>query len=141
METALAASNVVLLDPDTGLVPPSGRLSKRHATLDEIAGFCRGGKAVCLIVFPARVNHDEQVQTLHGRLGEASGGRILTLRTCVSVPGKKGRVPRVRWFTLINHDTDLECRALQFAEDLNEIQTGCAITYPSPGRSRVGGAG
>lgn len=79
------------------------------------------GRALAFITFPGRTaKHNELVRRLHTALGtEAGASDVFTIRTSVSVknaPG--GRVPRLRWFTVIDPDEELRGRAREFGRVL-----------------------
>jgi hypothetical protein len=124
MKNALQEASIVFLDPDNGV----GAASDRHATVEEIAGMRQPGRAVVLIKFPKHENHDVQVKEHHGLLQAQTGAvSLVTVRTCVSVAvvnkrGRLQRVPRDRWFTIVDADDPLIERAKQFARNLNGIE-------------------
>jgi hypothetical protein len=124
MKNTLQEASIVFLDPDNGV----GAASERHTTVEEIAAMRRPGRAVVLIKFPKRENHDLQVKKHHGLLKAQTGAaRLVTVRTCVSVAvvNKRRtlqRVPRNRWFTIVDADDVLIERAKQFACNLNGIE-------------------
>jgi hypothetical protein len=73
------------------------------------------GRAVVVIKFPGRTNHDTQLSEFHEMLREQTGSAsIVTLRTHVSL-----RYPSIRWFTIIDADDVLVARARQFAQKLS----------------------
>ena len=117
MKRALQGCGIVYLDPDSGV----GKTSKRHATVAEIEAMRQPGRAVVVIKFPARTNHDTQLREFHEMLrGQTGAVCIATLRTRVSL-----RYPSVRWFTIVDVDDVLVERAKQFARTLNGI-TNCS---------------
>jgi hypothetical protein len=121
MAEELEHCNLVFLDPDNGI----GKAAKRYTTLDEVKLLLNSGtKALVFIKFPARVPFDQQAQNYHNSLRAGTGAKnILTLRTCVSVPLKKGRlIPRFRWFTLLNYDSVLAERVFKYTRKLNELK-------------------
>jgi len=114
MKRALQGSNIVFLDPDNGV----GGTSKRHATVGEIKSMRQPGRVVVVIKFPARVNHDRQVEQFHEMLrNETAAVSIVTVRTCVVL-----RQPTFRWFTMVDPDDASVERAKQFARTLNGIK-------------------
>jgi hypothetical protein len=119
--TALCSADIVFLDPDNGL----GKEIAKHATFAEVRLLRRPGRAVVFITFPARKTHNEQVRQLHNQLVvEADAGRVITLRTNISVPSTKGSrfyVQRPRWFTVVDPDAELVVRVRRFADALLAI--------------------
>jgi hypothetical protein len=113
MKSVLQESSIVFLDPDNGV-----GVSERHTTVDEIEAMRQPGRAVVLIKFPARENHDRQLDAYHGLLGDQTGAmQIVTVRTRVWL-----QQPSFRWFTIIDADDALVERAKQFARRLNGIE-------------------
>ena len=119
MKCDLHGCGIVFLDPDNGV----GGGSKRHATFEEIKAMRQPGRAVVVIKFPGRTNHDTQLRRFHQMLWDHTGATsIVTLRARVSL-----RYPSVRWFTIVDADDILVARAKQFAEKLNGID-GCVAS-------------
>jgi hypothetical protein len=123
MKVALQDASIIFLDPDNGV----GSVSERHTTVEEVAAIRQLGRAVVLIKFPGRENHDMQVETYHGLLRQSGAVSMVTVRTCVSVEvmNKRGllqNIPRVRWFTILDTDSALIERARSFAYKLNAIE-------------------
>ncbi len=125
MKDSLQKASIVFLDPDNGI----GCASERHATVAEVAAMRQPGRALVLIKFPGHTeSHDTQIETYHGLLRDQAGAvSVITLRTCVcvAVVNKNGlpqRVPRIRWFTIIDADDCLIERAGRFARKLNGIE-------------------
>lgn len=116
----LADRDFVFLDPDNGL----GRSTPRHATAEEIKALRRPGRSIMLIKFPGRVRFDAQEDAYHAQLRDTTGAtRIMTLRSSVTIPGINGRkVPRFRWFTLLDYDDGLAARMADFCGRLEDIQ-------------------
>jgi hypothetical protein len=113
MKSALQESSIVFLDPDNGV-----GVSERHATVDEIEAMRKPGRAVVWIKFPARQNHDRQLEAYHGLLLDMTGAlSVVTVRTCVWLPQ-----PSSRWFTIVDADDAQIQRAKQFAHKLNTIE-------------------
>jgi hypothetical protein len=58
-------------------------------------------------------------------LQEAGADRVITIRTSVSVPTSNSgaRVPRLRWFTLIDPDEVLSQRVWEFKDRLEKISS------------------
>jgi len=84
-----------------------------------------------LIKFPGHgEKHDKRIEAYHGLLRSQAGAvSIATVRTCVSVTvvnkrGLRQKVPRIRWFTIVDADEVLIERAKQFARKLEGIE-GC----------------
>ncbi len=116
MKSALDESSVIFLDPDNGV----GEITKRHATTDEIAIMRRSARAVVLIKFPARENHGLQLEAYHEWLRDQTlTSFVVTARTCVWLQQEK--IPRFRWFTIIDADDAVTQRARQFIHTLNGI--------------------
>jgi hypothetical protein len=115
----LADCDLVFVDPDIGLGP----LKPSYVTLEEIKALRRPGRTVVLIKFPAHVKFDIQEDAYHAELQAATGAnRIMTLRSSVAVPSTNGRkMPRLRWFTLLDHDEILADRISAFATRLDMI--------------------
>ncbi len=115
MSETLQAADVVFLDPDNGL----GKETNKHATMTELRLLRRPNRAIVFITFPGRSKtHKVLVQELHERLVLETGAtKIITLRTSISIAGKKGGfVPRTRWFTVVDPDPILIARIQAFAE-------------------------
>ncbi len=119
--TALDSADIVFLDPDNGL----GEMSEKHASISEIGLLRKPGRAIVFITFPGRVKHDVLLKQLHERLAtEAGAGKVVTLRTNVSVPRGDGSpyyVQRQRWFTIVDPDVELINRAEAFAKALASV--------------------
>ena len=131
LKDRLNGCSLVFLDPDNGL----GKGGKLHATTEEIRGIRQERRAVVLISFPGRVQHDEQAELLHHRLTSDAGARVLmTIATAVMVGGK----PRVRWFTIIDPDEALAARAKSFVEKLNSILACKAHFVPRASKRDLG---
>lgn len=125
MTASMERAGLVFLDPDNGI----GNAIEQHATLTEVASVRGGGRAVVVIKFPSRTRkHRHQIERYHDSLlTHARALSVTTLCTSVSVVvlnkhGRKQCVPRVRWFTLIDADTQLIGRVEQFAERLRRIE-------------------
>jgi hypothetical protein len=135
MKSMLREASIIFLDPDNGL----GRVTKRHTTVAEVAAMRQSGRAIALIKFPGRgENHARQIETYHNLLRDQAGAiSIATVRTCVSVAavnkrGLRQRVPRARWFTIVDADKVLIERAKQFAHRLNAIEKCSADVVCGP---------
>lgn len=116
MKSFLDESSIIFLDPDNGV----GWITKRHATIDEIETMRRSGRAVVLIKFPARENHGSQLEAYHDWLRDQTHtSSIVTARTCVWLQQEK--IPRFRWFTIIDADDAVTQRARRFVHTLNGI--------------------
>lgn len=117
----LDGADIIFLDPDNGI----GDETQKHATFSEIRLLRRPGRAIVFISFPRRMKHDAQLRQLHERLAnETDAGKIITLRTNVSVPRAVGSsfvVQRPRWFTVVDVDAGLTARAQAFATALASI--------------------
>lgn len=125
MKSMLREASIIFLDPDNGL----GTLSKRHTIVGEVKAMRQPGRAVVLIKFPGHgEKHARQIETYHNLLRDQAGAEsIATVCTCVSVSvvnknGLRQRVPRVRWFTIIDAGEVLIERAKQFVHRLNGIE-------------------
>lgn len=121
MQAALDGANIVFLDPDNGLGE-----TKKHATFSEIQLLRTPRRAIVFITFPGRtMSHQDLVRRLHERLNvNANAEGAFTLRTTIFVPrtdGSRSPVPRQRWFTVVDPDTDLIARARAFAGRLHSI--------------------
>jgi hypothetical protein len=125
MKSLLQESSIVFLDPDNGV----GRESERHTTVAEVELIRQPGRAVVLIKFPARENHDKQLEAYHDLLRDQSGAvAIVTVRTRVWL-----QQPRFRWFTIVDADDTLVARARQFAHKLSGIEKCSADVVCAPG--------
>jgi len=117
MKGTLQKPSIIFLDPDNG-VGALNKVSKRHATSDEVKAMRRSGRAVAMIKFPARENYCTQLEAFHNLLGAQTGAvSIVTVRTCVWL----GQ-PRSRWFTIVDADHASVERVKQFAAKLNVIE-------------------
>ncbi|HLN02286.1 MAG TPA: hypothetical protein VK335_23560 [Bryobacteraceae bacterium] len=117
MKSALDGSGIIFLDPDNGV----GEASERYALIDEVEAMTRAGRAVVVIKFPGRENHETQLAAYHTLLRRnVPVVPIVTVRTCVWLHEKK--VPRFRWFTVVGADEILAERATQFVHKLNGIE-------------------
>jgi hypothetical protein len=115
MKAALEGSSVVFLDPDNGI-----GATERHATLHEVEAMRQIGRAVVLIKFPGRTNHDRQLEAFHASLrSQTRCSSLATVRTTVWI-----KQPTLRWFTIIDADDSLMARAERFVYTLNGI-AGC----------------
>jgi hypothetical protein len=137
MKFVLQEASIIFLDPDNGV----GSVSERHTTVAEVALMRQPERAVVLIKFPGHENHDRQIEVYHGLLQQTGAVSMVTVRTCVSVEvrNKRGllqRIPRVRWFTIVDADDALIERAKQFAHKLNAIEKCSA--YVREDRIRMG---
>jgi hypothetical protein len=114
MAHRLRDCGLVFLDPDNGVGAPS----RRHATLGEVRGFLRPGRAVLLIKFPARVAFAQQVRGYHVELhGSCGAHSVITLQASCTV----GRGVARCWFTLLDGSEDAERRFRSFAARLETI--------------------
>jgi hypothetical protein len=125
MHTVLQEASIIFLDPDNGVGS-----TEKHTTVAEVAALRRPGRAVVLIKFPGRNDtHEKQIEAYHGLLRDQTGAvTMVTVRTCVSIGVLNKRrmlqkVPRVRWFTIVDADDALVKRAEQFVCKLNGIET------------------
>jgi hypothetical protein len=124
MAGALRQTSLIFLDPDNGL----GEATNRHATTAEVRRLRGRGKSVVLIKFPGREKHEIQMSKHHEMLRNQIGTEsVTTLQTCVSVMvvnknGKFQRIPRIRWFTIIDANAGLIQRADAFACRLDRIE-------------------
>jgi hypothetical protein len=125
MGSASRKADLIFLDPDNGV----GAASRRHATIGEIRDMSQFGKPLILIKFPRRENFDAQIEEHHKLLlKEVTAISVLTIRTCVSVEvrnrrGRVQRIPRIRWFTILNADDALIARTRQFTQRLGKIES------------------
>jgi hypothetical protein len=65
MKAALDGSSIVFLDPDNAI-----GVTERHATIHEVETMRQHGRALVLIKFPGRDNHDRQLEAYHASLLE-----------------------------------------------------------------------
>lgn len=121
MRESLERADLVLLDPDNGI-----GTTRRHATLSEISSVRRPGRSIIVIKFPGREEFASQLKKHHNQLKDGTGTvDLFTVMTRVSVSlngRSKMRVPRFRWFTVIDTDGLLIDRALAYVKNLNEIE-------------------
>ncbi len=76
------------------------------------------GRAVVLIKFPRRDNHDRQLEAYHASLQEQTHCSCLaTVRATIWV-----KQPTVRWFTMIDADDTLIAKAGRIAHALSGIR-------------------
>jgi hypothetical protein len=116
--SSLLGADLIFLDPDNGL---SQRMSRKHATFEEVEALRQPGRAIVFITFPGRTKpHPELLTDLHERLRiRAQVGFAMTLRTSVAVPSRNGgRIPRIRWFTVVDPDRILVERVHRFSRHL-----------------------
>lgn len=118
----LEGADVVFVDPDNGI----GKETAKHATFSEIGALRKPGRVIVFINFPGRhTTHDEQLREMHQRLAEHTGtGKIVTLRTSVSVPtapGARTFVQRQRWLTALDADEEVVGRIQGFATRLARL--------------------
>jgi hypothetical protein len=123
MRFVLQEASIIFLDADNGL----GSISERHTTVAEVVLMRRPERSVVLIKFPGHENHNRQIETYHASLRQTGAISLITIRTCVSVEvlNKRGllqRIPRDRWFTIVDADDVLTERAKQFAHKLHRIE-------------------
>jgi hypothetical protein len=85
MKMVLQEASIIFLDPDNGV----GSVSERHTTIAEITAMRQLGRAVVLIKFPGRENHDRQIDAYHSLLGETGAVSMITVRTCVFCRGSE----------------------------------------------------
>ena len=123
MKRAFQDSKIVFLDPDNGI----GYMSRQHATLAEVAAMRSSGRAVVVIKFPGRQNHDIQIAAYHSLLRDhLRSVSVITVRTCVSIEilnknRESQKLPRIRWFTILDADDVLIGRAETFAKQIEGI--------------------
>lgn len=121
MRESLERADLVLLDPDNGI-----GTTRRHTTLSEISSMRRSGRSIIIIKFPGRQEFAGQVRRHHNQLRDGTGTvNLFTVMTRVLVSLNdlsKTRVPRFRWFTVIDHDGFLIDRARAYVKILNEIE-------------------
>jgi hypothetical protein len=127
MKNTLRGATIIFLDPDNAVAV--GGASKRHATVAEVAAMKQPERTVVLIKFPGHgEKHDRQMEAYHDLLRDQAGAvSIATVRTCVSVEvvnrrGLQQKVPRIRWFTIVDADEVAVERARQFARKLDGIE-------------------
>jgi hypothetical protein len=133
MKSFLREAAIVFLDPDNGL----GKISERHTTVKEIALMRKPGRAVVVIKFPERQEHDRQVEGYHGFLQQTGAVSIVTIRTtvCVRVTNKGGLhrwIPRDRWFTILDADDVVAERTREFALRLKQVEKCMARVQEAP---------
>ena len=85
------------------------------------------GRAVVVIKFPGRQNHDIQIAAYHSLLRDhLRSASVITVRTCVSIEilnknRESQKLPRIRWFTILDADDVLIGRAETFAKQIDGI--------------------
>lgn len=118
----LSSRSVVFLDPDNGL---KEEVSEKHISLSELAAFHSSGATVLFITFPRREPYHLLVEKLHRQVFESTNCKsVVTLRTSVSIrcaPPSSRRVPRPRWFTVLDPGDELCGRLQMFTERLDKM--------------------
>lgn len=79
---ALKDANLVFLDPDNGLLPPSGvaARARKYAFYEEVADYLRSGKIVCCIQFARQCDPITRAREIQQRLAAACvNGRVLPI--------------------------------------------------------------
>lgn len=126
MVNALTGTDLIFLDPDNGM----GESGRKHARLADLVALSASGRALVTIKFPGRhATHARQVQMLHERLASAGLVDPLTISTCVRVPGRAGRVPRHRFFTIVGGDAVLHQRAHSFVGAFAQMPNASARVF------------
>jgi hypothetical protein len=116
----LSKSDFIFIDPDNG-ISLKDQVEEKHASLKEISALTKGGRSLVFIRFPHQnTKHLVQLDDLHAALKEF---RPVTLRTCVRVSIENGKkVPRIRWFTILNGDDEAIARVRMFSKKLSSIE-------------------
>ena len=123
MKDDLSGSNLIFLDPDNGL----GTKGKLHAWINEVKELSARNRTIVLIKFPGRTKHVTQLESYHRQLKEQAGvKKIFSVTTKVLVPLERQidgppRTARIRWFTVIDADSDLMSRAEEFVTSLRKV--------------------
>jgi hypothetical protein len=122
VKAQLEPADVVFLDPDNSL----GKVSRKHATLNEVSDLRAPGRAVAFIKFPNfSRKHNLQLEELHSKLNAHLGPcEPTTLTTSVALPNRQNpRLfhPRIRWFTVIDGDETLHRQLGDFADRLSQL--------------------
>jgi len=117
MARKLSGCNVVFIDPDNS-VTWSDSVSNRHAQRDEIQVLAAGKRPLIFIKFPGRdKKHPQQIADLHQQFDKYSP---MTVTTSASIPtANGGKIPRARWFTILNPTSQLRKNAQEFSKRLN----------------------
>jgi len=124
MKSHLEGCSVVFLDPDNGL----GKPGLLHASIEEVHSLQETIPAVVLIKFPGRTKHSQQIEEHHRSLLKNKNTKwVFTIRTCVSIncrtkTGKHQKIPRIRWFTVINPDQCITRRANSFVTKMKNLK-------------------
>ena len=123
LKAVLGPANLVFLDPDNSV----GKVSRKHATLDELSELRAPGRALAFIKFPNfSRKHPLQLQDLHETLTSNFGPcSPRTLTTSVALPNQNRPGyfhPRIRWFTVIDGDEALHWKLRDLASGLRELR-------------------
>ena len=118
MATTLSSSGLVFVDPDNSVSFGDG-VSERHASKNEIETLAAHGRPVVFIKFPGRQKYVDQISDIERQFTRFNP---ITLTTSTSVPtAHGGKVPRARWFIVLNATTEIQERTRVFSEKLNAI--------------------
>ena len=117
MAQELSGCNVVFIDPDNS-VAWNESITNRHARLDEVQVLATNNRPLIFIKFPGRdKKHPQQIADLHQQLEKYNP---MTITTSSSIPtANGGKVPRARWFTILNPTPQLRKNAQEFSNKLN----------------------
>ncbi len=129
MKKAVQQADFLFCDPDNGI-----GLKNKHVLIEELRELRYPGRVLSFITFPHRIPHDQQLKSLHERLHIETGAKsVITVRTSISVQGNKGRVPRARWFTVLDGDAEAVAACHLFAERLKENLNARAVVEHTDG--------
>jgi hypothetical protein len=118
MATTLSTCDLVFVDPDNS-VSFGDSVSERHASINEIETLAAHGRPVVFIKFPGRQKYVDQISDIERQFTRF---KPITLTTSTSVPtAHGGKVPRARWFVVLNSTKEIRQRTREFSEQLHAI--------------------
>lgn len=116
MVTTLSSSDLVFVDPDNS-VNFTDRVSKKHASKNEVETLAAHGRPVVFIKFPARQKYADQISNIKRQFTRFNP---ITLTISTSVPtAHGGKVPFALWFIVLNATTEIQERTQVFSKKLN----------------------
>jgi hypothetical protein len=120
MVGALLRSDIIFIDPDNG-IKWNDNPSPKHALKCEVETLAINERPLIFIKFPGmNKKHADQILEIHGQFRSF---HPITITTYTSVPTTHGgKVPRSRWFTVLNPTSELDDRISQFSKTLNSME-------------------